>query len=51
MSNKRLSELQNVIKHAANYQEYKQACEEHDELSGAQEWKAQDASSDYDYIA
>ncbi|MEP7702843.1 DUF3336 domain-containing protein [Paraglaciecola sp. 25GB23A] len=49
MSNKRLSELQNVIKHAANYQEYKQACEEHDELSGAQEWKAQDASSDYDY--
>ncbi|NCP64410.1 MAG: DUF3336 domain-containing protein [Paraglaciecola sp.] len=49
MANKRLSELQLVMKHAANYQEYREACEEHDEHSGAQEWKAKDASNDYDY--
>lgn len=49
MANKRLSELENVMKTAESYAEYKDAAEAHDELSGAQEWKAKDACKDYDY--
>ncbi|MFT5542137.1 MAG: TAG lipase/steryl ester hydrolase/phospholipase A2/LPA acyltransferase, partial [Arenicella sp.] len=51
MSNKRLSELENVMKTAECYAEYKEAAEAHDELSGALEWKAKDACKDYDYRA
>ena len=49
MANKRLSELENVMKTAESYAQYKDAAEAHDELSGAQEWKAKDACKDYDY--
>lgn len=45
----KLGELDAIIKHAENYDEYKEACEAHDELSGADEWKAKDACKDYDY--
>lgn len=49
MADKRLSELTDVMKNAASYEEYREAAEAHDELSGAQEWKAKDACKDYDY--
>ena len=49
MATKRLSELENVMKNAACYEEYKEAAEAHDEISGVQEWKAKDACRDYDY--
>ncbi|MDT0594115.1 DUF3336 domain-containing protein [Glaciecola petra] len=51
MANKRLSELENVMKTAESYAEYKEAAQAHDELSGANEWKAKDACKDYDYRA
>ena len=51
MANKRLSELENVMKTAESYAEYKDAAQAHDELSGAPEWKAKDACKDYDYLA
>jgi predicted acylesterase/phospholipase RssA len=49
MANKRLSELENVMKTAECYAQYKEAAEAHDEISGVQEWKAKDACKDYDY--
>lgn len=45
----KLSNLEDVIKHASSYDEYREACEAHDELSGADEWKAKDPCKDYDY--
>lgn len=45
----KLSDLEEIIKNANDYAEYKEACEAHDELSGASEWKAKDACRDYDY--
>ena len=51
MANKRLSELENVMKTAECYADYKDAAQAHDELSGASEWKKNDASKDYDYLA
>ena len=47
--NRRMSALEDVIANAASYEEYKEACLEHDELSGAEEWKHKDPSRDYDY--
>lgn len=44
-----LSHLDDAIKHASSYDEYVEACEAHDELSGANEWKAKEASKEYDY--
>ncbi|MFT4995463.1 MAG: TAG lipase/steryl ester hydrolase/phospholipase A2/LPA acyltransferase [Paraglaciecola sp.] len=49
MANKRLSELMDVMKKATSYEQYKEAAEAHDELSGAQIWKTKDPSKDYDY--
>jgi TAG lipase/steryl ester hydrolase/phospholipase A2/LPA acyltransferase len=49
MANKTLLELQDIMTQAASYEEYKEAAQAHDELSGAQEWKAKDPSKDYDY--
>ncbi|GAB5379745.1 MAG: DUF3336 domain-containing protein [Aliiglaciecola sp.] len=45
----KLADLDAAIKHAADYEEYKEACEAHDELSGADDWKAKDACKEYDY--
>ena len=45
----RLKKLEHDIEHASNYDEFEAACLAHDALSGAQEWKAEDASDDYDY--
>lgn len=45
----KLTQLDAVIKHAENYEEYKEACETHDELSGAEDWKAKDSCREYDY--
>ncbi|MFQ3171725.1 MAG: TAG lipase/steryl ester hydrolase/phospholipase A2/LPA acyltransferase [Oleispira sp.] len=51
MPNKTLAELNNIMKTAECYAEYKEAAEAHDVLSGAPEWKAKDACKDYDYRA
>lgn len=45
----RLAQLEDAIEHAQSYQEYREACAAHDELSGADEWKAKDPCRDYDY--
>ena len=45
----KLKQIELAIQNAKDYQEYYQACEYHDQLSGADEWKAQDKSKDYDY--
>lgn len=49
MFNRSLAQLEDAIEHANSYQEYKEACEAHDVLSGAEEWKAKDPCRDYDY--
>ena len=49
MANKTLSGLQDIMTHAASYEEYQEAAKAHDELSGSQEWKAKDTCKDYDY--
>ena len=46
----RLKKLDQDIAHASSYQAYQEACLAHDEISGAEAWKADDASDDYDYI-
>ncbi len=47
--NTRLITLERAIRHASSYQEYREACLEHDKLSGADEWKSKDPCRDYDY--
>jgi TAG lipase/steryl ester hydrolase/phospholipase A2/LPA acyltransferase len=49
MATKIFPELEALMENASSYDEYKQAAEAHDELSGAKRWKAKDASKDYDY--
>jgi predicted acylesterase/phospholipase RssA len=49
MSGKTLSKLHKQMKYASTYAQYKDAATAHDQLSGAQQWKAQDYSKDYDY--
>src|SRR5699024_10505082 len=44
-----LRHLEDKIQYAEDYTTWRQACLEHDRLSGAEEWKARDRSSDYDY--
>lgn len=44
-----LNRLENDIKNAKTYQEFKEASIMHDSLSGADEWKANDRSKDFDY--
>lgn len=46
----RLKKIENDIERASCYEEYEAACLAHDELSGAAEWKAKDASDDYDHM-
>ncbi len=46
----RLKKIENDIERATCYEEYEAACLAHDELSGAAEWKAKDASDDYDHM-
>lgn len=46
---RRLSSLEKDIDNAESYQAYKEACIEHDALSGADDWKAKDACREYDY--
>jgi len=45
----KLSEVEKAIAHADNYQTFYEACQRHDELSGANDWKEKDRSNDYDY--
>ena len=45
----RLKKLEQDIQHATSYAAFKEASLLHDELSGANEWKASDTSNDYDY--
>ena len=45
----RLKKLERDIEHAKTYDEYEAACIAHDNLSGADEWKALDESEDFDY--
>lgn len=44
-----LSSLAKAIENAGSYAEYVDACEAHDELSGADDWKAKDPCHEYDY--
>jgi len=44
-----LKDLDRAIEHASSYQEYKEACVEHDLLSGAKEWQEKEACELYDY--
>ncbi|GGD76097.1 DUF3336 domain-containing protein [Lacimicrobium alkaliphilum] len=48
-NNKSLHQLEQAIAGAQSYQEFLQASLEHDRLSGADAWKAEDKSRDYDY--
>ena len=45
MTNKALRELNDIMTQAASYEEYKEAAQTHDKLSGAEEWKAKDGGS------
>lgn len=45
----KLANLDEAIKYASTYAEYQDACEAHDELSGADDWKHKDACKEYDY--
>ncbi|MCU7555960.1 DUF3336 domain-containing protein [Alteromonas sp. ASW11-19] len=49
MFNTVLGKLERDIEHANSYQAYREACLAHDELSGANDWKAKDPCRDYDY--
>lgn len=44
-----LRHLEDKMLYAEDYSTWHQACLEHDQLSGVEEWKAQDRSEDYDY--
>jgi len=44
-----LAKIDEAIQFASNYKEYREACLAHDELSGADEWKAKDRDKGYDY--
>ena len=46
MSSSTLSETTKDINNAQCYLDYQQACEYHDQLSGANDWKAEDQSTD-----
>ncbi len=45
----KLANVEKIIAQAEDYQTFHQASLYHDELSGAEEWKEADESSDYDY--
>ena len=49
MAKLKLKDLEQAIEHAESYQEYKEACAEHDLLSGAREWQETEACDLYDY--
>lgn len=50
MANKiKLLKLNRAIENAKTYNEYREACIAHDEVSGADKWKENDVSRDYDY--
>lgn len=46
---RKLRKLDRAIKHAVTYEEWHEACAEHDRVSGADEWKEVDHSPFYDY--
>jgi predicted acylesterase/phospholipase RssA len=48
-SKSELKSIQLAIDNAGSYQEYKEACLLHDQVSGAEEWKSQTVSREYDY--
>ncbi|UAA37931.1 DUF3336 domain-containing protein [Paraneptunicella aestuarii] len=45
----KLASVEQAIHNADTYEEYYEASLEHDALSGANEWKAEDKASEYDY--
>ena len=45
----KLAKIEQAIQRASSYQEYCDACIEHDALSGADDWKAKDQAKEYDY--
>ncbi|NDV91938.1 DUF3336 domain-containing protein [Alteromonas sp. 345S023] len=46
----RLRKLDLDIANAESYAAYKEACLLHDDISGANDWKADDSSNDYDHL-
>ena len=49
MAKRTMKEVNLAIEHAKSYQEYREACVAHDELSGAKEWREQEDCKLYDY--
>ncbi len=47
--NRKLKKIEDVIENADSYAEYREASLYHDSISGADDWKAVDKSSEYDY--
>jgi len=47
--NNKLSQIDEIIKNAKTYSEYREASLYHDTISGADEWKGVDKSQEYDY--
>jgi len=45
----KIARVEQAIHNASTYQEYYEACLEHDALSGANDWKAKDEAREYDY--
>lgn len=46
---KSLRAIEHAITNAENYESWRAACLEYDRISGADEWKLDDASPYYDY--
>ncbi len=44
-----LTKIEQAIHHAKSYGEYQEACIAHDQMSGANEWKAKERDRAYDY--
>lgn len=49
MTKRKLKDLELAIENARSYSEYREACIEHDLLSGAQKWKEKEECDLYDY--
>jgi len=48
---KKTQNLEREMQEAANYDEWKEKAQQHDELSGAERWKIVDQSEQYDYTS
>ena len=49
MVKRKLKNIERAIEHASTYQEFLEACKEHDKYSGADEWREKEKCDLYDY--